>query len=362
MRRTHDTTILRLLAVGAAVLALGACAGDDDDNGGADTGVGGDASDVANVPTCQYPTDYEYILAEGTKAPPLAWTTARDENGNIMDFSFEDFHCNDDAWGDYNSLIVIVSAGWCPNCPDYIRSVDAIEGELEALGARVVYVEAETDDFTSPTGAQANAHINTILRNSGGGIRISDGESLPTPRSIFWLAGIQAFPSAFVIRRDDMRVIADQFEARAPLDFEAVVAGVADADPIAPRLPSCGPSDEEAADWSNNDPMSATVLNPGEAVEGAICNYSGDFYKLGGTGDVRVELSYDSKDAGNIFLLVLWDDEAQDLYRNAEGYLVGSGSGEGPETVELPAGSTVLVFPRTDQRSSGEYSIVVTQL
>ncbi|MEO1273418.1 MAG: hypothetical protein AAFX99_35480, partial [Myxococcota bacterium] len=196
---------------------------DSTSNGSVDT-TGGETSptgggDTTTTPGCMYPENTG-LIAKGKVMPRLWWDDAQLPDGSSATFDLQAFHC-DPAYDAYSVVIVVVSAGWCPACPDYIRYVGGQAEQLEAAGALLLFVETELADGTPATGPDADAHI-TELIDAGKGIRVGDGTTQPEARTVYRAPLIGGFPAGFVVRRSDMLIIADQSESQYYLPFEEI--------------------------------------------------------------------------------------------------------------------------------------------
>ena len=151
---------------------------------------------------CDYPTPFDRIK-EGETMPQLVWADALLADETPIYFSMEQFACAD-QWAAYTSVAFILSTGWCPNCPDYNRMVSNQAAALATAGMLVVFSEAETSSRQAPTSRQAF----DMMANwgvSGPGVRVGDGATEPLPFAI--KAWASAYPSAFVVRKSDMKVL-----------------------------------------------------------------------------------------------------------------------------------------------------------
>gem|GEM_PF-6290668 len=156
---------------------------------------------------CNYPEPHTSI-ANGRTMPKIEWedallVTAGSTEPNQVYFSMEQFACAE-QYQQYTSILFVVSTGWCPYCPDYNRQVSNQAEELAAAGMLVAFAEAETSSRQPPTSQQAF----DIVANwgvDGPGLRLGDGATKPIEFAIKQWAS--AYPSAFVVRRSDMKVL-----------------------------------------------------------------------------------------------------------------------------------------------------------
>ena len=173
-----------------------------------DNGVSASTTVSVFVPgDCNYPEPHTSI-SNGQTMPKLEWedaliVTAGSTEPNQVYFSMEQFACAE-QYQQYTSILFVVSTGWCPYCPDYNRSVSNQAEELAAAGMLVAFAEAETSSRQPPTSQQAF----DIVDNwgvDGPGLRLGDGATQPIEFAIKQWAS--AYPSAFVVRRSDMKVL-----------------------------------------------------------------------------------------------------------------------------------------------------------
>lgn len=211
--------------------------GEGDDNGGGDdvvtpepdplTGEGeGDASEGegdggADVPPpppppapCSYPSTAGGFARTGDVMPAFVWQNARNPDGSPASLDLADFHCDHDDG--FNGAVFLLSAGWCGNCPGYMRDLAPDVDALEAAGLRVVLVLMEDDAGNSATADDADAYADHYF--DGAVLRVGDGDTRPTGAlysSPIWTA----FPGALVVRKSDMVVVANQEDQGQTLDF-----------------------------------------------------------------------------------------------------------------------------------------------
>src|SRR5688572_3397421 len=113
---TRSSASLAIL-VGAL---LAACGGD---------GGGGGGDEDAGPPPCDYPAS-SGMLALGETMPPFRWNGVLDADGVASDFDLREFHCSPD-YGSYQFMVLVVGAGWCAACPEYLRNTNMVADEIE---------------------------------------------------------------------------------------------------------------------------------------------------------------------------------------------------------------------------------------
>jgi hypothetical protein len=215
--RSSDPSKLTLSTEG---VATGVAAGDVEVIAEAEGVEGRVMVRVFDPGACAYPTDADGMIAKGGVMPALVWNDARTSDGTSIDFRLDTFHCSE-QYERYSTVAFIVSAGWCPNCPAYMQAVNDRREAIEAAGGLVVFIEIENRAGAPATNAQAHDLVSREI-GTDYGLRVGDGETAPLDRPFG--RAVSAVPTAYVVRRRDMRVIADRFEASGELDFAAIAA------------------------------------------------------------------------------------------------------------------------------------------
>ncbi len=271
--------VARLFAGCLALAPLAACG----DGGGDGEGTGS-----VDTPLCAYP-EFSGQLQIGETFPNLAYTNVLDVDGSTLDFSFEDFFC-DDAFDAFESVFVVVSAGWCSACPDYLAATNSVAGQLAAEGSLLVYIEVETADFEDATAEDAAAFIDRSVAPETFIAGLRTGEADRTSEAGI-RQSVRQFPSAYFVRRRDMQIVADQAATPFRLNFTALAADPEQAwEPVRPPfMAQCGPSDEEAGE-PNDTFETASPVEVGTDVEGGVCMDGPDFYFVDRPGPWRFDL------------------------------------------------------------------------
>ena len=278
-------------------------------------------------------------------APALSWNNAFDENGNTVNYDFEDFYCDDSKL----AIILVVVTEWCPNCPNYLNYVNDQSATLRSMGADILYMSAQNIDRDPSTHAQARDYINYTLSNAPG-LRIGDGETLPTASAVYNSPAINGVPTAFVIERSTMKVIADQGQDQYMLNFTGILQGIG-----GEASSNCDASTEESYE-PNNDASSAATLPTG-TFTGGICGSDQDFYLINISGAWRVELDF-SHNVGDLDIL-LWDSANGELERDGQ-YYAGSTSSDDNESWEGSGPKTIVISGYNG--ATAPYSLTVTDL
>ena len=328
--------------------AFATCPEDCEDTGGP----------VSNAPTtCDYPAAPMTITA-GAVMPPLSWNSAfRGSDGVEVGFDLTDFHCDEAEWGMFTSVLFVVGTGWCPACPDYIQYVGEIAGTLQGSGMLVVFVEAEDANSVASTSEGAQEFINGLIGNAPS-LRVGDGETNPAARTIYNSPIITGFPSAFVVRRSDMQIIADQGSSQYILPFPEIAA-----DPDATEWEpgaggggggfqaNCGAEDEESYE-PNDTPATAGVISPG-SFEGGVCAPAADFYRVELSGAWRLDLQF-SNALGDLDVHI-WDEENNEVDRRSGSYTTTDN-----ESFEHNGPATIMIYGYG--LATAPYTLTLTEL
>ena len=153
---------------------------------------------------CEYPSDYPMIANLNETMPPLNWLSAFSPDGTERSFSMREVYCSEE-FAEIESLIFISSSGWCPNCPDYIKYIDSLSFAFEEANALIVWMEIQDRNYNPAYSDEASTHFNSLI-GTGPGIRVGDADVEGGPAFTDSYL-VQAFPSQFVVRKRDMKVI-----------------------------------------------------------------------------------------------------------------------------------------------------------
>ena len=285
---------------------------------------------------CRYPAAGD-VIAVGRTMPHYRWATARDGQGNIVDFDLERFHC-DPAWAQYSVAAFIVGAGWCSACVDYDRALAPIGQSFESAGGLFVFIEVEDVNY-NPADSAVAAQIVQHAYGNGPGLRLGDADTQPSPMAIGQSSIVGSYPSAFVVRRSDMQVIVDQASSNFTLDYVQIARDAANGPGPAPGPAPGGDCVEEPGE-PDDDAGQAVPLVDGE-LTGGICNGAADFYSIRAPGAWHVDLIFAYADAD--LDLYLWDTARQGVAVGPDGNPLGSDSaddnesfdGFGPATLQI---------------------------
>jgi thiol-disulfide isomerase/thioredoxin len=293
--------------------------------------------DPAPPADCRYPAAGADI-ALGRTLPRFRWATARDPRGAAVDFDLERFHC-DAAWDRYSVLAFIVGTGWCSACVEYDAQLAGLAQSFEAAGGLFVFVEVEDAGYR-PADSQTAAGIVARSYGDGPGLRVGDADTQPNAMAIGAASIVRSYPSAFVVRRSDMQVIADQGASAYTLDYvglarDAAAGGGPD--------PAPGPVGGACVEEPGEPDDSAGQAAPlgGVEIAGGLCNAAPDFYRIDAAGAWRVDLRFSHAD-GDLDLY-LWDTARGDVAVAPDGRPLGSDSTDDDEALDGFGPATLMI-------------------
>jgi hypothetical protein len=344
--------------VGAAVCGNGRC-GDSETSATCPE----DCANVDEVPdepepepeVCDFPGGPGHVAFEDTH-PALAWEGAFQGDDTTFDLDMNEFFCNDDYLPGIHSLAFVLGTGWCPACPGYIQHAAGLADQVMENGMMFVFVEAEDRDFVASTNYDANEFLKELIADAPS-FRIGDADTLPTPGLLKQSPVVTAFPSGWVVRRSDMKVIASQSHSQYILpwvqisqnpdgNFDGAVSDVE---------ANCGEEDEEVFE-PNDDPQSAPAIEP-STFEGGVCAAAPDYYRVDLDGAWRFDLEF-THDVGDLDIYV-WDLVANEVMKD-NGRAVGSDSISDNESLEYEGPATLMIFGY--DFATTKYSVTLTDL
>ena len=291
---SFNISFLSLIIVPA--LLMGSCTNDTGILGPVLGGVGGPRN-------CTYPAE-PHGMATGDVIPPYSWMGAVLPDGSTTDFSIEEFHCST-RYDEYRSLVLFMGAEWCGACPGYISFLNELASTFAENGTLVAYLETENTRREPESCAEAAHYLEEYIGEDGPGIRLGDGDNT---NGSGVADGGGPIPTAWFVRRSDMRIVAYQREhgSRLPMaDLSADPDGDwSDTFGGAPST-NCGDGDEEASE-PNDRPMNAASIDVG-SHHGGICNTAADYYRVEAAGSWTAELSFDH-DTADFDLIVRADN------------------------------------------------------
>ncbi|MCB9525576.1 MAG: Ig-like domain-containing protein [Myxococcales bacterium] len=279
--------------------------------------LGDQSATLTETVGCRYP-NFPNAVRFNNAMPALGWKGAYWGDGSQLDFSFESFYC-DAEWDEFDSAIVMIKAAWCAPCTQYAQTrLNPASQSLREDGALIIYVEAQDLNGLPADNDYANQHMRRII-GDGWGIRVGDASTMATVPSEVELPGylqdtdlVVAFPTLLVLRKRDMKVIAESARTQFSLPLEAIVNDLeADWSEIVPMVRNnCGEGDEEASE-PNNDFDQATEVGPGEYT-GGICDAEPDVYFVNIEGAWTADILF-SHATGDIDVVVLEPGNNQPL-------------------------------------------------
>jgi hypothetical protein len=313
---------------------------------------------------CAYPNAEDFVL--GGVMPRMRWADAVRSDGSPAALDLREVYCREGEYANVQSLVFIVSAAWCPGCPEYIRQVAQDAPAIEAAGGRLVVVEWQDADSQPINSADAHRHLLRTMGAQPYGIHVGGGSTQPVAGAVG--DAMQAFPSAFVVRTRDMQMIANDSSLidDPSADFLPLVDIVSNLDgdwpngqgapPPPPFMNACGAGVDEAGE--PNDTMAqATPIAEG-THRGGICNPMGDFYRLNGEGQWRATLTFDAN-AADLDIYV-WHEPSDGPLFNPDGTPVGSEGFESPEVFEHGGPAILAIFGY--ENSSAPYTLEIEYL
>ncbi|MEE2756433.1 MAG: hypothetical protein VYA30_07215 [Myxococcota bacterium] len=290
--------------------------------------------------TCTYPADFSpYLRSIRTQGsgecpcdlpapiPYVYWENAHYPGGEVKPLRFGELHCDESV----SIMIFVVGTTWCGACTSYAQRIAESAAEIEAAGGRIIFIELEDDNHAPCTSEIANRHLSRYIGDVG--IRVGDADTQPGGGGYMATSGVvRAYPTVVIVRRSDMRIIADDSTGARDLDLVAV-ANNPDQDWTAPAPPMvenrCDGPDEDSE--PNNSSMQAAPLGFG-TMRGGICDGYADFFQINETGSWRLNLDF-AHDVGDLDVAV-WDTSVDGPLRDQSGEVVGGFSQDDGEVVE----------------------------
>lgn len=303
--------------------------------------------------TCDYPR-YSPQLQWDRVMPPLSWP-AKWPDGSDFELDLEAVYC-DAEWSNVQTMIFVISAGWCTPCTLYAQRLELETEALAALGAQIVIMEAQDTDGLPADVEFAYRHVDRIT-GTPPGIMIGDADTRPEANFVQNSAIVRAFPSVFVVRTRDMKIIADQNRSDYYLPLQQIAADP-EADWSNPGLPSftnhCEAGQDEASE-PNDLPEQAAPIGAG-TFQGGICTDAVDLYRIELDGPWTLALDFEHA-VGDLDVFV-WD-EARNQPAQQNGQVIGSTGATGHE--EFQHQGRVLVAVQGYQHASAPYTLTLTE-
>jgi thiol-disulfide isomerase/thioredoxin len=269
---------------------------------------------------CSYQSSTD-ALTVGQLSPNMRWVGAHLENDVMVDFSMEEFYCST-KFARYTTVNFVIGTGWCPFCPQFMQYVNSISSELDAAGGLIVYVEAQNDAREPATNLEANEIVTRYIQD-GPGYRVGDGDTMPS--SLVFQRSVEAYPSAIVVRRRDLKTIAYQRGGGTGFDF----VGMAQDPELTGFVNNCDDNDEEASE-PNDAPGQAAALSIGDNSQAGICNDAPDFYQITHEGRWKLTIEFDHN-LGDLDAFA-WDTMENKPLEDASGNRIGSATSNSNES------------------------------
>lgn len=332
--------------------------GATDDTGG--TEDGGASTD------CTYP-DFNGPITRGQVFPDFAWD-AKLADGTDYTLDMVEFYCDDEKYGQYETMAFGVSTEWCGFCPQWQQYMDYFAEELEARGMLIVFSEVQNATGGPIDSARANQVINGHT-DQGNGIRLGDADNIYEPNGLTNGQSADFFPTAFVIRRSDMQIIAHARDTANTIGAYLPFAEIAE-DPtadwsnppaatITPDIPqpepNCGEEDEE--ELEAGDQFDSVVTIGEGTIEGGLCVDTFDYYFVDLEGAWSADLQF-THAVGDLDIYVL-DEEGQQLIGD-DGRPIGSESTDDNEFIEYEGPANIVVVGY--QGATATYSLTISAL
>ena len=316
----------------------------------------GPAEGEGDVASCPYPHNNRTI-AFNRALPQLSWEGAYWTDGEQVDLDMGEVACGP-GWDGVQSIIIVVYAEWCTQCPAYMENLLQQADSLEAAGSLLLMVMAE-DGAGQPARNRDSSSYQQSHRYEGRALWAGDADTRPSPGAVRSSSLVEGYPSALVVRTSDMKLITHQGLSEYVLPFVQIVNHI-DADwsnPMQPDLPSTCDEAEEEESEPNNDPRQAAELGPG-SVDGGVCDRTPDFYRLESEGRWQVDLEF-SHAMGDLDVYVV-DEGTGEVAVDRSGNPIGSESTDDNESFSHRGPATIFVVGY--QGATATYRLTLTEL
>jgi hypothetical protein len=273
-------------------------------------------------------------------------------------FSALEIFCGAD-WQDVSTITFVVVPEWIPWLFEYVAYVDALAPQIEEAGGRVVFVGAQ-DQTGGIVNLAATERMLAEATPRRSGVRVGAADNTFTLKLIDTNL-ITHMPSAFVVRRSDMRVLATQVargDDHLPYVEMAQDPSADWSDPgpatIRPTLPSNCPDGAEEMYEPNDTPEEAATIGVGR-INGGVCARRGDFYYVDVQGDWRFELEF-SHAVGDLDVILFQNGQP---LMTRQGQPAGAQSSDDNETFQWRG--PVIAFIYGYDGATAPYRLTISQ-
>lgn len=250
---------------------------------------------------CIYP-DTNTIPMDGEAFPPMVIPGAIGPNNSSVDFSFRDAYCGtmDDP---PKTVVMFNTAVWCSACRTFFSGLYPVVFLPQVSeDAEIVYWVAQDEGFNwdvsnrdaardmdskFPDGAATRG-----LRVGGAGIAAPHTNWQGSPSTV-----VEVFPSAFVVRTSDMKVIAYEGNGESYLPLGRITRHpdwyYGDPNHSESSAPACPAGVVDEASEPNDTIARAQEISGPTTIDGGLCHGDNlDVYHVTIQGDWRATLSW----------------------------------------------------------------------
>jgi len=235
-----------------------------------------------------------------------------------------------------------------------MRRVGAQAAALKQAGGLVVYAEVQDNARQPASNSYARQHIDNYV-GSAPGIRVgaANGQALANAPLV------NSFPNGFVVRKRDMRVIADHSSYQGSIPYSRIAQNPNQdwsQGELAVFSNNCGASTDESYE-PNNRPTQAGLITASN-FSGGICEEEPDFYRINITGGWRIDLTF-THQAGDLDLYV-WNETTNKVQRDSSGGKMGSNSATNNESYSGSGPTTIMIHGY--RYASTSYTLNLTEV
>jgi|GEM_PF-1373045 len=288
---------------------------------------------------CVYP-EAGPIIGPAAVIPRLKWADAVNADGEQVGLDMGQVFCKVGEFANVETVAFIIGAGWCGYCPDNFRRVAGLADDIYANNGMIVWVETQDNARQPIDSRHANRALSEYLGDAPG-YRVGDLTTEPMMGMINDSPLVTGYPSGFVVRTSDMKVIAEEASSQTYLDLVAI-SGNPERDWGSRELVfNCEPEQEEATE-PNNDVTNAVAIEPG-TFSGGICGLDKDFFQVNIQGAWQVDLRFQHAGDSYDLDIAVWDPNTNQPLRTGAGF-VGSESVDDNESFQYQGPAVVAVY------------------